>query len=223
MPVYQRVAEETYVTAMEVKKHPFLAICEKDECTYRTCADSVEDAEVQLAEHACPRKGTDNMTWGKSILEKAWDMLDQEVDQIMAVRDRGAEITEGMKANSRGKAEILALFMHPYFENADDISREAMRRYKSRLAGEECITPGVGAGRLILPEGARKEAIGKPVPSTIPDAQPAQPRRPAPPAAKKHKLTDEEVAIIKERLEGGFPVDMLAAAYEVTPAIIRSL
>lgn len=79
-------------------------------------------------------------------LHEGWAQLDREVDQIMNVAEglrtegdvdgateRNLEV---LKARSRGKAEVLVLFMPHPFDTAEDIAKEAWLRWKARQDGE---------------------------------------------------------------------------------------
>lgn len=97
---------------------------------------------------------------GLSAIQKAWEQLDAQVDEIVALAPlvdaerllRGDQATAAvwakrrqlaeMKAAARGKAEILALIMEPIFTTADEISTEAGLRYDARRRGVEHHTPG---------------------------------------------------------------------------------
>lgn len=209
MATYLRNPEATLVTQREIDANPYLFKCEVLGCHYSVCIKTFEEGEQQHFTHQCPRRGP-NVLAGKSILEQAWNQLDHAVEQIVSMQknpDLKTSLAE-VKSAARGKAEIIALFMVPHFRTADDVSREAMRRYKLKQAGEEVITPGIGMGRMIMPQTARTHA--KPVSS--------------PPAEKpKHNLSDQEVKAIKKAAGDGIPMDMLAQMFKVSVAVIRSL
>jgi hypothetical protein len=92
-------------------------------------------------------------------LHQGWEQLDREVDTIMALEgkrtrlrgqaagpDRDARTIRELgemhdpivvaKARSRGKAEVLALFMPLPFHTADAIAAEAGLRWQARQNGE---------------------------------------------------------------------------------------
>lgn len=71
-------------------------------------------------------------------LHEGWAQLDREVDEIMEAMNSGADASTilHLKARSRGKAEVLVLFMPHPFDTADDISKEAGLRWQARQNGE---------------------------------------------------------------------------------------
>jgi hypothetical protein len=89
-------------------------------------------------------------------LHQGWEQLDREVDAIMAMEGERATAREAgdlpaatirhlgelhdkievAKARSRGKAEVLALFMPLPFHTADAIAAEAGLRWQARQNNE---------------------------------------------------------------------------------------
>lgn len=96
-------------------------------------------------------------------LKEAWEQLDAEVDQIVALAER-IKSGEGLdddraldtanlgrlQARARGKAEILALFMTRYsvrrtgetpaLWTADEVSTEAGKRRRMAVKGRRYVT-----------------------------------------------------------------------------------
>ena len=122
--------------------------CPDPRCFLRFTVPDAATAERYHVFHKCPRRGP-TVTTGKSLIHKAWEQLDAEVDELMRLGGQPTttdvldQIIE-KKARARGKAEILALFMTPHFATADQIADEAGRRYGLRAAGKHVDTPGVG-------------------------------------------------------------------------------
>jgi hypothetical protein len=84
-------------------------------------------------------------------IHAGWEQLDREVAAILSLSERLKLDTTGqglgdreqasydlgqMKARSRGKAELLALFMPHPLNTADAISAEALERWKAHQNGE---------------------------------------------------------------------------------------
>jgi hypothetical protein len=128
-------------------------------CKWGRGYGSASEADIAQAFHACPWRGAD-MPAGKSIIEKSWEQLDAQLDEIIALKAKVNSLgggdtmkvdTEGWidqfaaaRARARGKAEILALFMAPHFNTADEVSMESSRRRAARLAGDTSyVTPGL--------------------------------------------------------------------------------
>ena len=90
------------------------------------------------------------MEVGRSLLLDTWKLLDSKVDIIMSEPNDPhgdnsveAEARSRAKYEARGIAEVLANFMSPFFDSADDIVREAVARYKARSSGADHETPGL--------------------------------------------------------------------------------
>ena len=126
----------------ELAAHPWRFTCEVDGCFYNVCADSEDEAEMLRYSHGCPRRGSGDM--GKSIIERAWEQLDAQVDEILTLASDSdvninptlANALEVAKARARGKAEVLALLMVPHYPTADAVAEEAGRRAAARQAGD---------------------------------------------------------------------------------------
>lgn len=86
---------------------------------------------------------------GRHLLLETWNHLDSKVDIIMSPQvgpgDNEVEAKERERAKyeARGIAEILQKFMSPFYNEADDIVREAVARYKARQSGTEHETKGL--------------------------------------------------------------------------------
>lgn len=80
---------------------------------------------------------------GKSINQQLWEKLDGLVDKLKAGEVSLEEINEA-KGEMRGIAFALSLMMFPLFDSVESISRESLKRYKARKAGEDYETPCVG-------------------------------------------------------------------------------
>lgn len=133
----------------------YLFECPKENCYYRVVGSTEE-----VAKHNCPHIGDTKIGWSmtKTLVAQVWDLLDDSMYEIMARDDYPKK--ESDKARARAFAEVLAIFMVPHFRTADDIAREAMRRYKAQQAGEEYETPGLGTLKYMTPEAAHTRAEG---------------------------------------------------------------
>jgi hypothetical protein len=87
------------------------------------------------------------MHQGRALLQETWKLLDEATDKIMSFnKDPWSPDNIGLtgaKAEARAYANVLTLFMKPFFNSADDIVREAVKRHKARVNGEERQTPGL--------------------------------------------------------------------------------
>lgn len=98
------------------------------------------------------------MPAGKSIIQTAWEQLDDQVLEIIELTplveecrrtnrpDLAGNIDKliAAKARARGKAEILALLTVPHFTTADQVSEESGRRLVAIQRGDASYrTPGL--------------------------------------------------------------------------------
>lgn len=98
-----------------------------------------------LSYHPYPFKTFEDqeMNQGRHLLLDTWKLLDSKVDLILDDSQSAAPEKEKAKNEARGIAEVLAMFMRPFFESADDIVRESVKRHKAKVADAEHQTPGL--------------------------------------------------------------------------------
>lgn len=130
-----------------VVKHLFE--CDKPNCYRRLTFNSPEEVERERQNHKCPYWGGESkVSWSvtKTLVQQMWDLLDDVTNELMDADDTKEK--DFYKSRARGIAECIAIFMKPFFETADDIVREAVRRRKARVDGDtEYETPGIGMRR----------------------------------------------------------------------------
>jgi hypothetical protein len=129
----------------------FLVHCEQPNCYMHMTVNTEEEQAHYLANHKCPYWGGESkVSWSvtKTLVEEMWDMLDETMVHLMEDRDATDSWKREEKARARAFAECLAIFMRPFFDNADDIAREAARRYRAKKEGDiEYETAGLGNRR----------------------------------------------------------------------------
>lgn len=167
-----------------------------------------------------------DMNPGQELLLKTWTLLDSKVDIILSEPNGAgdnvieAENREQAKYEARGIAEVLALYMKPFYEKADDIVREAVARHKAKVAGEERDTPGL-AEAIWNPQTTWD---GKPrqLPSASTPSTRAKKRTPARPKPTRN-LSPEELEGIRAALDSGmFDLAGVADMFKMTPAEVQS-
>lgn len=138
------------------------------------------------------------------ILLNTWKRLDLYTEMLMDVTGI-AELEKNVaKAKARAYAEVLADMMPPFFDNPDDIVREAVIRYKNR-ENPDYETPGLGQKSLA-------EFDKMPYQNSTPTRKKAEP-----------ELDEATRAGIKKALESGmFTVSQLAKSYSVSHLVIES-
>lgn len=222
------------ITLLDTGRH--LLDCSAPNCFRYLTFETREEAEADKLNHPCPWwGGQTKVAWSvtKTLVEKLWDMMDADMDQIAS----GGPMAEYHKNHARGLADATALFMRPFFETADDIVREVVKRKKARDAGEEYETPGLGARRyeVALMDPAERYASG---PSGAPTGRTAGsgttaarraaraasgPRRASKPAVT---LSEQEQNAIREahkQMPTVFTPAVLAKQYSVSEAVVKEI
>lgn len=134
-------------------RYPYVYTCSQEGCYYSVTVRTIDEGYIQHAIHKHRKNGVIDMSLSaKSLLEALWDKIDAEVKSIMEAAE---ERREYHKARASGIAEAIALMHSPYFETTEEVSREALVRYRAFSAGEQYETPGLGIRRNELPPGYR--------------------------------------------------------------------
>lgn len=204
MPVYERT-----IVSKDSGTYPWISDCGVVGCYYIVSARTKIAAELQLAIHNCPLEGvTKGMSEntpanaGKSIVEKLWDMLDNDVNMIKS----DSINTEWHKAHAAGLAAAIALMAVPYFTDTAGVSREALRRWQMRN-GDIDFEPTPSYQYNPPPAGTRVTEPRAPRPVVIPPS-----------------LTNEDKVGIKFAMEGRtFTAEQVASAYKVSAEVVRAV
>lgn len=147
------------------------------------------------------------MPAGPTLVQQMWEMMDNETKKVM-VRS-GVEMQDfEAKCRARMLAEVLALFMVPHFHGADQIAREALRRYRAEKAGDkEYETPGVGTQRYVPPPGTRRTP---------------EPKKKAAPKIKS-RFDESDTELLRNLAAKGQPIAKLAALMNATEDEVRAV
>lgn len=122
--------------------------CGAKDCWFVGHAAREQDAQSLLDNHECPTAPARNeLPSGNSTLDKMWDELDEATAALLEEREyvTGTQHLSGVKLQGycRGLAFTLSMMTHPHFRTSDDITREAVRRYKQHKGTVEYApTPG---------------------------------------------------------------------------------
>lgn len=137
MPVFER----------EVKRYPWVAYCEEPKCYFVVSARDKEQGEKSLAMHRCPYQGSPERLPDKSLISAMWRELDACMDGLMLAKAEDPIMVpkvEHYRSRAGGIAVCLFILlgnnMNPtpwYYATQDDITREAVRRYKMRIGEME--------------------------------------------------------------------------------------
>lgn len=226
---------------------PWKFHCPQPLCFFCVVAATEKKLDKRIEHHVentCPwfGGGTTTFSWGvmsDKYLQPIWAKLDAEVNIIKRTVEFDPSVTDDdirqlmqdARLRARGLAEALALLMPPFFSTGDEIVREAIVRWEKRQAGEKYETPGLGMYKFQRPPGLKGDPdfpswVTKPEydtrdPKPKAKARPVEADQPTPVATTSNNLTDEEKDKIKKSV--GFPISMLARAYNVTPAVIKAI
>lgn len=128
--------------------------CNGPMCMRRMQHKSREAAIEDWNNHTCPWGSGTKVAWSvtKTLVEQMWEKLDVEMNHIMGFLNSEGQWQfdpqpEPRKIRARALAECIAIFMTPFFETADDVAREAVKRHEARKKGEDYETPGLGHRR----------------------------------------------------------------------------
>lgn len=154
------------------------------------------------------RKQTE-MGAGPSLLQRTWEKLDREVD---AIKRPDTIDPEYHKTRAVALAEVLAMFMVPYFSTTQEVSAEALRRWKARQNGEEYETLGLGAHALSLPKPAVQ----------IPRGQQTTKRAAAPKSSGNRIPAAAVNNSLQGIVTGMFTVKQIASMYKMTEGEVKS-
>lgn len=146
--VWTGVTKREVIENEDQRKHPWLFRCPAPMCFWNTAHRQEKDAQTTLETHPCPwfAGGDTKLGWGvmaASFVEPIWKLLDEQMDRLAQI-DSGHPEWLGTRAQARAYANTLAILMPPFFTTADDIAREAKKRYDMRKAGTDYETPGLG-------------------------------------------------------------------------------
>lgn len=135
--------------------YPFKVECKNNDlCLFTILTSSYDDAKKwdRPEQHGCPRRGPTQFgaSVTQTLLEQAWQILDSHMVQVQALSKEHPQ-REVWMARCRGVAEVIALFMPPHFRTADEVAREAMKRYQAAQSGEPRRTPGLGDLKYTFP------------------------------------------------------------------------
>lgn len=167
--------------------YPFKVECHKNYCFFSATMKTYEEAQRWDKEHSCPYGAT--VKFGASvtasILEKAWALLDQYTGTIQALAKDHPERPIWV-AKAQGVAEVLALFMPPHYRTVNEISREALARYRDAQEGKAHETRGLGALKYTFPDDPKYKR---------PEAKAAHEKEKA--AKGTQEIAPEDLATIK--------------------------
>lgn len=186
-------------------QHCYYHVVVKDQATYDRVA----------ADHGCPNPcGT--TTYGPeytmSLLSEIWEQLDKSVAYIKENPD-GSEIA-WHKAYAAGISFTLAKFMVPHFHTQDDISREALKRYKMHQEGTPYDTPGLVSRKYEIPSDWKDKY---PTPERA-----ERSARPTRPTQAVKQLNEKELQGIRNG-KGFFDVADVARMYGVPEARVEEI
>lgn len=154
------------------------------------------------------------MQQGRALLLEIWKKLDYATIQVMDSRELGNDADKAAaSARARAYADTLALFMPPFFDNADDIVREAVKRYKADQAGTDHVTPGL-AEHIWNPtknwDGTER---------VLPGVE-SKPRKKT--EAKQTTLQPQQIEFIKKALADGIMQPAaLAGMFKVSQSVVE--
>lgn len=162
-----------------------------------------------------------------TVLERLWIELDTTMDALMAMAEAGqvGEPTERLRIKARAQAETLAILMDPFFSSADEVAREAKRRFDARKRGDESYkTPGLAGEEYVPPVTSSSASLPRGDESSQTGTKRTSSRRAggSGSAARTKTLPKDAIPSITQALESGmFTVAQIAKSYGLTEAQVR--
>ena len=220
--------------------HPFVFKCDVIDCYYRTAHNTEEEAANDKIRHdqsgQCPSTGGKTylmeevdergqrytaLHMGKSLAEKLWDDLDEAFAKLKTAQNEGDQFgVELAKGQCQAFSISLQHMLAHYYPHTDDVTREAIKRYKIQHEGAEFEpTPGY----QFNPPPPGTDAFKKAQKKMMPEDK--KPRGNADQLTKGHvSLSDEVDQKIRNALKTGLFEDKdLAETFSVTEEYIRKL
>jgi hypothetical protein len=169
--------------------------------------------EITFACQNSERKTVLELAGHPTVLERLWLELDTTMDSLMNIAGvpmagtSAQESVEVLRIRARAQADTLAILMSPFFNNADEIAREAKLRWESRQKGEERITPGI-AGEEYVPPAPKISAT------------PTPKKKMTKPTGKR--IPESALVTVKQAIETKmFTVEQIAKTYGMTSEEVR--
>jgi hypothetical protein len=186
--------------------------CTVQHCYYHVSVKDQTHYDHVQADHGCPNQcGT--TTYGGtitvSLLTDIWEELDKAVAYLRA-EPNGSQ-AEYYKAYASGLSFTLAKFMVPHFRTHEDISREALKRYKMRMDGIAYETPGLAQRKYEIPAEWKLKTVN-----------PDKPERATRSTQMVKQLNDKELMGIRNG-KGFFDAGTVATMYQVPVATIEQI
>jgi len=228
----------------------FLVHCEQPNCYMHMTVNTEAEQAHYLANHKCPYWGGDSkVSWSvtKTLVQEMWELLDSEVNQLKGTWIEGKWTepnphgvhTEYHQYRARAIAECLAIFMRPFFDTADDIVKESIKRWEARRDRDtEYETAGLGHRRYETAAAAHLSATPGWY-GTAQDGYTANPSLAGSPSPNRGRgaatrpatrpavvVTEKDRAQIKMAYEGMpeiFTPTTLAKQYKVPESVVREI
>jgi hypothetical protein len=163
-----------------------------------------------------PRSDRMSETQNEPLLYALWRLLDEKVADVMVVAmdDERDPVTKGV---ARGVAEAIHLLMSKYYPTADDVAKEAVKRYKARQAEVEHETPGLGE-YLFNPHFNQDGSERTKTSTKVAPKKAAFPKKP------NGTIPEKAIEGIKAALEAGvFTEEQICNIYSVTPEQLKEV
>lgn len=220
-------------------REKFCYECSVPGCTWKTWHRTMPGAYKERKRHeevSCPYTEGIGMAQGPTLHEKLWEELDSACAVVMDGKPEGYAKDAGVSAatcdpyearkydeargNARGLAIAICHMGTPFWTDATEVSKHAVKRFNAKKAGEEMPpTLGVGGYNPHLQDD-RKKVKAKETEALIKEA--TTKRSPAKKAAGK-PITDEVKATIAAAISGGIPAASVAKLYNISTEEVEQI
>lgn len=179
--------------------------------------------EITFACKGGERKTVLEVAGHATVLERLWAELDTTMDSLMnvaSVPNADGRQVELIRTKARTQAETLAMLMSPFFNTADEIAREAKKRYDARKKGDTAyVTPGIAGEEYVPPQPSISSRTTADKSDKAPKS--GQAARAARGRTGK-KLPSEALPTIKQAITSGmFTLEQIAKSYGLSEVEVK--
>lgn len=177
--------------------------------------------QITFALEGGERKTVLEVAGNPAVLERLWNELDTTTDSIMnlaTLPEVDHKAMNELRVRARTQAETLVMFMYPFFNNVEEVSREAKARWDARRRGVEHVTPGIAGEEYVPPRrvGSADNGAEEQEPSSRRSNRSSRSR-------SEKTLPTDAVPNIKAAVESGmFTVEQISKSYGVPISQVRS-
>lgn len=218
--------------------HPHSAVCDRPGCEWRTAHSEYDQAVRILDTHPCPHltlkrtymtgvmdeRGVEYTppNRGKSLAEKAWDMLDSKIDELMKRDFQGTESASVIQGWCQALCWTIHTWTPHWYPTPEHVKAEAAKRREIRLGNQE-FSPTPGYQYNPMPPTHKDFArVNKQayMPSELANEQAKATKKAA--STGGQTIKPEDITLIKQAFEMFGDADEVARVLKIDINIVKS-